>query len=527
MKYQIENPILPGFHPDPSAIRVGSTYYVAVSTFEWFPGVDIYRSENLRDWQWVACPLSRTSQLDMRGVEASGGVWAPNLSYAEGVFYLVYTDMKNGRYAAKDLDNYLVTSLAIDGPWSEPIFLNSTGFDPALFHDEDGEKYLINLRWDFRPGKNRFGGIELQEYDPIAEQLVGPIHLISPPKGLREGSNLYKIDGYYYLMLAEGGTGIEHATVLSRSNHILGPYVDDPTLFLMTSRFDPFHPIQRAGHASLIETPDGQWYLLHLAGRLLPSSGRGPLGRECFLQKLVRDEEGWFRLIDGGILPSTHVPAPVALPDTKRDDRWFDDFDVPTLQPEWKTLREPIHESRIDLVSRPGYLRLKGRRSLFSSYAQALIARRWTDHVFTATTVVAYQSDDYHRMAGMVALYDQENWYYLGLTWDEHMGTCLKLMTADNGTYSELAIVPYIADRVYIRLSVMTNKLAWFYACTEEKEYVQIGPLCDASRLSDEYCRVGRFTGAMVGLCCQDLTGFGHAADFDWFEYCSIRGKYA
>lgn len=523
----IDNPILPGFHPDPSAIRVGATYYVAVSTFEWYPGVDIYASENLRDWSWVASPLSRLSQLDLRGEEASGGVWAPNLSYADGLFYLVYTDMKNGRYVAKDQDNYLVTADHIEGPWSEPVFLNSTGFDPALFHDEDGCKYLINLRWDFRPNKNRFGGIELQQYDPVAKKLIGPVHLIYQPKGLREGSNLYKIDDYYYLMVAEGGTGIEHATVLSRSKNLLGPYEDDPKTFLMTSRFAPFHLIQRAGHASLVDTPDGQWYMLHLGSRLLPSSGRGPLGRECFLQKLVRDGQGWFRLFDGGILPSERVPSPYTLAKQELQERWFDDFNTPTLHPEWKTLRQPADQSLIDLVCRPGFLRLKGRRSLFSNFAQALVARRWTDHAFNATAVLEYQSDDFHRMAGMVALYDQENWYYLGLCWDEDAGTCIKLMTADNGTYSELAVVPYSAERVYLRLSVMVNKLAWFYRFSENEEFMQIGPLCEASRLSDEYCRIGRFTGAMVGLCCQDLTGFGHAADIDWFEYCTVRGVYA
>ena len=248
----IKNPIIPGFHPDPSAIRVDDTYYVATSTFDWFPGVEILESKNLRDWLLAARPLDRLSLLDMRGEGPSEGIWAPNLSYSNGVFYLVYTDMKNSLTKAKDLDNFLITAPAITGPWSKPIYLNSTGFDPALFHDSDGKKYLINMSWDFRPNHNKFGGIIIQEYSEKEKRLIGEIKMIDKPNGLREGSNLYKIDGYYYLMIAEGGTGFEHSTVISRSKNIFGPYEDMPRHFLMTTRFNPNYPIQRAGHSSLI-----------------------------------------------------------------------------------------------------------------------------------------------------------------------------------------------------------------------------------------------------------------------------------
>ena len=163
---RVFNPILPGFHPDPSIIRVDDVYYVATSTFEWWPGVQINQSRDLANWELCGYALTRRSQLDMRGNPDSGGVWAPALSYAEGKFWLIYSDVKSLDGPFKDVRNYLVTADRIQGPWSDPIFLNSSGFDPSLFHDEDGRKWLLNQCWDPRSTRNQFAGILLQEYSP-------------------------------------------------------------------------------------------------------------------------------------------------------------------------------------------------------------------------------------------------------------------------------------------------------------------------------------------------------------------------
>ncbi|REJ13534.1 MAG: glycoside hydrolase 43 family protein, partial [Paenibacillaceae bacterium] len=171
----IHNPVLRGFNPDPSILRVGDDYYIATSTFEWFPGVQIHHSRDLRHWRLAARPLERRSQLDMLGNPDSGGIWAPCLSYADGLFHLVFTDVKSHVGPFKDTHNYLVTAPSIEGPWSEPIYLNSSGFDPSLFHDDDGRKWLVNMIWDYRKGKNKFAGIALQEYSPEQKRLVGPI----------------------------------------------------------------------------------------------------------------------------------------------------------------------------------------------------------------------------------------------------------------------------------------------------------------------------------------------------------------
>ena len=229
---KIRNPILPGFNPDPSICRVGDDYFIATSTFEWYPGVQIHHSRDLVNWRLVRRPLDRAEQLDMRGNPDSGGVWAPCLSYADGQFWLVYTDVKRLEGNFKDAHNYIVTAPSIEGAWSDPTYVNSSGFDPSLFHDDDGRKWFVNMIWDHRvpPPKPRrhsaFAGIALQEWDPWQRRLIGEAKIIfaGSAHGLVEGPHLFKRKGYYYLTVAEGGTGYDHAVTMARAKKIDGPY---------------------------------------------------------------------------------------------------------------------------------------------------------------------------------------------------------------------------------------------------------------------------------------------------------------
>lgn len=206
----IKNPILPGFNPDPSILRVNDDYYIATSTFEWFPGVQIHHSRDLIHWKLITRPLKRLSQLNMIGNPSSCGIWAPCLSYDNGTFYLIYTDLKTRSEIFMDIHNYMVMSNDILGDWSEPIYLNSSGFDPSLFHDDNGKKWLVNMIWDYRKGKTPFGGIILQEFSLKEKRLIGEaINIFKGSSlGVTEGPHLYKKDGYYYLLTAEGGTGL-------------------------------------------------------------------------------------------------------------------------------------------------------------------------------------------------------------------------------------------------------------------------------------------------------------------------------
>lgn len=206
---QIKNPVLPGFNADPSIIRVDDTYYIANSTFEWFPGVRLHESKDLVHWNLLPSALSTTTLLDMKGNPSSGGIWAPDLSYADGKFWLIYTDVKVTEGPFKDMINYLTTAEDIRGPWSDPIRVNGVGFDASLFHDDDGRKYLVQQTWDHREYHHAFDGITVTEFDTdtmkLKPETARTIYAGTDVK-LVEGPHLYKINGYYYLFAAQGGT---------------------------------------------------------------------------------------------------------------------------------------------------------------------------------------------------------------------------------------------------------------------------------------------------------------------------------
>ena len=307
----IQNPVLRGFFPDPSICRVGDDYYIANSTFEWFPGVTLSHSRDLVNWRLVGQALTRSSQLDMRGDPNSGGIWAPCLTYADGLFWLVYTDVRGWTGSFKDVRNFLVTSPSIEGPWSEPVFMDGVGFDASLFHDDDGRKWFVQMIWDHRPGRNQFGGIVVQEYNAKAQKLVGPSTRIfgGTELGLVEGPHLLKKDGFYYLTCAEGGTFTTHAETVARSKTLTGQYEAMPDNPLISSITDAANPIQSAGHGCLVETAAGDWYFAHL-GRRPIVNGRSVLGRETSIQKIAWDKDGWPRLAQGGVLPALEVPGP-------------------------------------------------------------------------------------------------------------------------------------------------------------------------------------------------------------------------
>jgi len=522
----ITNPILPGFHPDPSICRVGDDYYIANSTFEWFPGVAIYHSRDLVHWRLAARPLDRVSRLDLKGVMNGGGIWAPCLSYADGRFWLIYTNMKTSRGGLKDSPNYLVTAPEITGPWSEPIFLNASGFDPSLYHDDDGRKWLVNMLSDHRKERNRFAGIVLQEYSARERKLVGPITNIfrGTELGCTEGPHIYRRNGWYYLMTAEGGTSYEHAVTMGRSKSITGPYEVDPENPILTSRSNPELALQKAGHASLVEVGDGQWYLVHLCGRPITEHRRCILGRETAIQKVYWTDDGWVRLEGGGNEPRVEVPAPGLgehefAPEPKRHN-----FDGKELSPCFLSLRIPVDDDWASLAARPGYLRLTGRQTLLSVHEQSLIARRLDAFHSRWATCVDFEPENFQQMAGLVAYYNTKNWIYLHVTMDEKIGKCLKIGVMDREEYDEpfSEDVALPAGPICLSGEIENEHLRFYYRPGPEVQrgdYLPVGPVLDASKLSDDYVPRAAFTGAMVGICCQDLGGTRKTADFSWFEY--------
>ena len=534
---KIKNPVLKGFHPDPCMIRVGDTYYIASSTFEWWPGVRIHESKDLVNWHLLTYPLSEKRQLDMTGDPDSGGVWAPDLSYDNGTFYLVYTDAKVTNGAFKDCANYLTTAKDIRGPWSDPIFLNTAGFDASLFHDDDGRKYLVNQYWDPRPYRHPFYGIMCTEFSEEKGCLIGEPRVIykGTADRLAEGPHLYKVNGFYYLFVAQGGTGYAHQSRVARARSLRDTFETQPGTPLLTTLDAPCHPFQKAGHGSLVQTPAGEWYFAHLMARPLHRDtessidprGWCPLGRETAIQKLVWDAEGWPQIV-GGHNGAVEVDAPADAAEHKWEPDYpeKDDFDGEKLNPHFQSLRTPLDESICSLRDRPGHLRLYGHFSLASAFTQAHIARRWQSFHFEAEVKMAYEPRSFQQFAGLCCYYDTGNWTCIEMTWHETYGRVIDVVNTDLGrsesVYEEHpAPVPDHAEYVYFKVSADGIRYRYFYSF-DGTEWTAVPRIFDSARLSDEYIAAARgvaFTGAFVGMFNVDGQGTRIPADFDYFRY--------
>lgn len=522
----VKNPILAGMHPDPSILRVKNDYYLAVSSFEWFPGVEIYHSKDLVNWELVARPLNRSSQLNMVGVDFSCGVWAPCLSYCDGLFYLVYSNVKYSSKDFRDTPNYLVTASDVRGDWSEPVYLNSSGFDASLFHDKNGKKWLVNMINDSRPwkGTNGFGGILIQEYSPQKKQLIGEKEIIFRGSGLgtTEGPHLYYYNGFYYLMVAEGGTGYDHAVVLARSQNLFGPYEISPYHPLLTSVGYPLLKLQKAGHASLVDTPQGRWYIAHLCGRPVGSERKCILGRETALQEVEWTIDGWLKMKNGKNFPEEEIE--VSSNEIQLRNRTIlYDFEDDQIPFELRTLREPLRKKEYSLTERKGYLRLYGGESLGSCFHQNMVAFRQENLEFISLTKLEFSPKHFQQMAGMAHYYNTIDYLYLFITKDEDRGRILNIHKNQLGDQSYpigAGIVLPFEGAVWLKMEVHNEKSFLSYSL-DGSSFVEVFK-DDISYLSDDaHAQVGRgcFTGPHICLCCQDLAGDRGFADFDLFRY--------
>ena len=527
----ILNPILRGFNPDPSICRVGDDYYIATSTFEWFPGVQIHHSRDLKNWKLIARPLHRLSQLDMRGVPDSCGVWAPCLTHDNGIFYLIYSNVKSFDGVWKDTPNYVVTTTDILGEWSEPTYLSSRGFDGSLFHDADGKKWYISMLVDHRNGRF-FGGIEMQEYDPIDKKLVGQVHYLTPGTelGRTEGPHLYRKNGYYYLVLAEGGTEYGHAMSIGRSKEIFGPYEFHPDNPFISSASDEYHPLQKSGHGDLVQSKSGGWYVVFLVGRPLTTHGNCTLGRETAIEELTWKDD-WPYLKGGGCVPRLKITAPDLPPYPQEDVPARIHFDREEIPLQFQSLRIPVTEDWCSLTARKGFLRLYGRESLNSFHYQSLLARRIQDFHVQVTTSLDFRPKGIHHMAGLVFYYNTGHYHYACIT-SNYEGTkkYLCVISSDNYQMSFQEELADITDEesIVLRGEMNRDKLQFYYTQGESK-FKKLGALLNANILSDDHIRDGAsryrpaFTGSFVGICCQDLAMNTHYADFEWFEYQELK----
>ena len=542
----IQNPIIPGFNPDPCICRKGEDYYLAVSSFEWLPGIPVYHSKDLKHWELLTHVI--TSQVDLRKLPSSKGIWAPCLTYCEeeDLFYVVYGVMNsmNARYF--DVDNYVITARDIEGPWSDPVYLHSAGFDASIFHDEDGRKYVVSLEWETRAGYEKPGAICMVEYSAAEKAIIGYPKRIwngGTDRGCIEAPHLTKRDGYYYIMCAEGGTGYNHCVTMGRAGQPFGPYVRDPKNPIVTSspnasneRQDPdhlkpkyFNPdsvLQKSGHGSYVETPGGEVYLVHLTSRPFVPELRCTLGRETAIQKMEWTEDGWLRMADGSSLAKMEVPEPQLTECAFPKAPSFDGFDEPMLRSCYYAPRI-LPESFVDLKARPGYLRLRGQESQTSLNAASILARKLTSVYAQVKVCMDFHPLVYQHSAGLILYYDNMNYAYLRKYYSESLGQgALSIIRLENGEKTEYldTRIPVDDRELYLRLVIQgrTVHFEWSY---DDKEYQNIGTEIETSKFSDEYCKYGEFTGTMVGITCADRLLHRHYADFDFFEYLADESK--
>ncbi|MFJ8028126.1 family 43 glycosylhydrolase [Streptomyces sp. NPDC096311] len=521
------NPVIRGFAPDPSLVRVGEWYYVATSSFEWFPTIPVHRSRDLARWEYAGHVRGAVPGESLAGVPDSGGIWAPSLSWDGERFWLVYSIVRSVGTAYFDLDTYVTTATDVSGKWTTARRIASHGFDPALFHHE-GRLWLLNMQSDHRPGGRRFAGIVLTELDRDTLAPVGETRLLLQHDRLIEGPKLLMREGWYYLVLAEGGTGFEHGVLVARSRALTGPYELD-SLPLLTTRDDPEAPLQKAGHAELVETPEGEWFLSHLTARPLRTADgpRCTLGRETAIQAVTWDADGWPRLRQGGRHPAVEVDVP-ARPGTRPSSPAAE---APALAWPWSTLREYVDPSWADTTARPGWIRLRGRQGPESLWSQSLLAQRVTEHRAEAEVTVEASPRTFTQAAGLVLWYNTESYLTLDLTWAEPAGepqrgqqwqgtgrTVLSLQERDPEGPRQVTAPVDVDAGAPVTLGVRIDGADARFWFLRDGKRTPIGPPLDFSRLSDDYGSRLRFTGAFAGIRAHDLVDAAFTADFTGFR---------
>lgn len=527
MAEMIRNPILPGFHPDPSILRVEEDYFIATSTFEWAPGVRLHHSRDLRHWRELGGALGDGRLLDLAGVPDSGGVWAPDLTYAHGRFHLVFSVMDNYAYGYKDCVNYLTTAESLEGPWTDPVRLPGRGFDAALFHDDDGSTWLLNMI-------NGFRGIEIQRLE--GDKVTGkPVLILEhSPAGVTEGPHIYKVDGQYYLLCAEGGTGFNHGAIVARSHDLLGPYELDPNGPLITARDKPGLPLQKAGHGCFVQTPAGEWYMTYLTSRpytevedTIPddprardTTGRCVLGRETALAK-IDWVDGWPRVAGGS--PALEVRAPELPAHPWPIPNARDDFHGPDLDPRWSTLRRHADPTWVSLTERPSHLRLIGGQSPHGKRTPSLVARPLTAKHGVFEAGLEFTPASINQSAGICAYYNAFNWYYLQVSLEDGE-PWLSLSACDRGHRDHVRIAPAPA-RLDLRFEFEGPTIRFAYDGTDTGLERNGTILADehATWIANGLVHSFGFTGAFTGLWVQDHAGEGGFADFDYATYHAVE----
>jgi len=507
------NPVIPGFYPDPSVCRVGEDYYLVTSSFEYFPGVPIFHSRDLVNWRQIGYCLTRESQLPLDNVPPSAGIWAPTIRYHSGKFYMTTTLVRQN----EPVRNFIVTAEDPAGPWSDPVIIDQGGIDPSLFFDDDGSVYYTtNHGFSEYP----HGVISMSIIDIETGRRLTDIRPIWPGTGgiAPEGPHLYKIDGVYYLMIAEGGTHYGHMETIARSKSPWGPWEPCPHNPILTHRDDHMTAIQCTGHADLVQAHDGSWWLVHLGVR--PAFYQKQyLGRETYLTPVTWDSNGWPVVNSGTKMTFLEMDVPTLplCPWEKEPAR--DDFDNPRLRLYWNYLRNP-NMADYSLTERPGWLRLRGSKFTLDDWGSpTFLGRRQQHHSMRASTLLDFYPQHEGEEAGLVAIMNSDHHYEIAVVREVRQRNVI--------------VRRRVGDlKVVVARAALTNGLVILEIIGEKEQYTfgfryPDGPFLPLSKASTRYlCAevADTFTGVYLGMYA---SGNGRAstspADFDWFEYEGIE----
>jgi xylan 1,4-beta-xylosidase len=505
---QFINPIISGYAPDPSIERVGDDYYMVTSSFVHFPGLPVYHSKDLVTWRQIGNALERPSQADFKGMKVSLGIMAPAISYRDGLYYIICSIRKN----------FILTARNPAGPWSDPIFFDFDGGDPSLFWDDDGKAYVVHSAAPKQ--KALYDGhraIWVQEFDPKTQAMTGPrLELINGGPDLAtkpfwiEGPHLYKKDGYYYLIAAEGGTGDRHSELVFRSRAIAGPYESYQGNPILTQRDLPEdrpHPIGTAGHADFVQTQDGSWWSVFLATR-----NYGPdlynIGRETWLLP-VTWKDGWPVILEPGktipfVLDRPKLPAsPHPAAPLSGDYAYTDHFKPGKLGLGWMSVRIP-EAPRYALEQ--GELLLKGSLDAIGDIkgTPSFVGRKQAHAIASVSTALRYRAERDGDRAGLVAMQSDDAYLFLGVQWrdgKQEVAMSVRKNAQDPQAGRVIASAPLPAGAankpVYLKLSIDGGKLSAAYAVRKD-EWKVLVPDYDATFLSTKLAR--GFVGTVLGL---------------------------
>lgn len=537
------NPVLSGFYPDPSICRVGEDFYLVNSTFSYFPGIPVFHSKDLVNWKLIGHVMDRAEQMNLDGLGVSRGIFAPTISYNEGLFYVTCTLVDAG-------GNYIVTAENPSGPWSNPVFIPEiNGIDPSLYFDDDGKTYIFynSIPPDNQPLYNGHRTIRMYELDKENLKVVGEEKLIinggtdiSKKPIWIEGPHIYKLNGFYYLMAAEGGTSDWHSEVIFRSKTIEGPYESYSGNPILTQRhLDPArkNAITSTGHADMVQVKTGDWWAVFLGCRPYPPEEEGHYntGRETFLAP-VKWLDGWPVINPDSVEVQYKYPYPVE-PYTAEKTRDYsgnftfrDDFDSDTLGLDYLFLRADGSEW-YSLTENPGLLLIKTRPETCSGRANpSFIGHRQQHLKGSFTTSVEFNTTKENEKAGLLVFQNERHYYYLAKSVKEGKPVIQLLKSAGssetNDTEEMLAENELTGDTnmIYLRIEADNSVYSFLYSM-DNKEWITLAENVDATFLSTKIA--GGFVGCLYAMY---TTSYGeessNSATFDWVELTNNEDIY-